>query len=225
MATVARPINPFPNSPAQRLILHGVPWTTYERLLTDYLDVQAPRFAFDRGTLEIVMTLSSDHEEIKRALELLVDLMTGELEIDARSVGGMTFRRAAVERGFEPDSSYYIQTAGAVQGRRIDPEVDPPPDLIIEIDLTSDSLIKDPLYAGLEIPEVWRFDGERVSIRLLRDGAYHEAPASLALPLLTGTVLNGFLAEFLALPRHRWQRSVQEWVRRHGAPARPISPP
>jgi Uma2 family endonuclease len=225
MATVAHPITSLPRSSAQRLLLHEVPWKTYERLLDDYAGRQAPRFAFDRGTLEIVMTLSSDHEKIKRALELLIDLITGELEIDAESVGGMTFRRAAVQRGFEPDSSYYIQTASAVAGRRIDPEVDPPPDLIIEIDLTTDSQIKDPLYAGLEIPEVWRFDGERVSIRLLRDGAYDEAPASLALPLLTGDVLNGFLAEFQALPRHRWQRSVQEWVRRQAAPARQLSSP
>lgn len=207
--------------PPDRVILHGVSWRTYESLLADYPDCPAPRFAYDRGTLEIVVTTSGEHETTKRTLELVIDLVAAGLGLDVLPVGEMTYRREDLQRGFEPDSSYYIQRAPLLRGRRIDPAVDPPPDLIIEIDVTSDSLRKFPLYAGLGVPEVWRFDGERVAIHVLLAGAYEESSSSVALPALSSEALNRFLADGRTLPHPVWLQSVLAWARQQGGAASP----
>lgn len=219
--TVQRPAGTV--RPPERVVIHGVSWRTYESLLDDFPDCQAPRFAYDRGTLEIVVTISSEHEETKRTIELLVDLIAGGLGTDIRRVGGMTVRREDVQQGFEPDSSYYIQRAALVRGRRIDPAVDPPPDLIIEIDVTSDSFRKFPLFAGLGIPEVWRFDGERITIHALRAGTYEESSASLALPVLSSEALNRFLEDSRTLPPSDWLLSVLAWAQQLDRTERPSS--
>ena len=91
-----------------------------------------------------------------------------ELGIEAEDLGSTTFRREDLERGFEPDSCFYIQNEKEIRGNvRIDPAVDQPPDLVIEIDITSPSLNKLPIYARMGVPEVWRYDGERMAILVL----------------------------------------------------------
>lgn len=142
-------------SPAeQRVLLSNVSWETYERLLEDHQDSSAPRFTFDRGMLEI-MSPSPEHEKLNRRIAQLVLAVTEKMGIESEDLGSTTFRRKDLERGFEPDSCFYIQNEERVRGKdRIDPSVDPPPDLVIEIDLTSPSINKLPVYAPLEIPEV-----------------------------------------------------------------------
>jgi Uma2 family endonuclease len=219
--TIQTPHGAVQRPPAERVVLHNVSWRTYESLLADYPNCQAPRFAYDRGTLEIVVTILSEHEEPNRTLAFLIESVAAELDIDFRSVGGMTYRREEAQRGFEPDSSFYIQSAPLVRRRRIDPAVDPPPDLIIEIDVTSDSLRKFPLYAGLGIPEVWRYDGGRVAIHLLRGDAYEESATSSALPILTSKVVNRFLEQSTSLPRPAWLRAVRDWAQQQAVTERP----
>ncbi|MDP9356919.1 MAG: Uma2 family endonuclease, partial [Chloroflexota bacterium] len=107
--------------PEQRILLRNVAWETYERLLADHLDSSAPRFAYDRGLLEIVRP-STEHETVNRTLALLVEVVAEELGIDVLNVGSMTFRRQDLQRGFEPGSSFYIQHESSVRGRtQIDP--------------------------------------------------------------------------------------------------------
>jgi Uma2 family endonuclease len=219
MATTAPPASrtaaPFGG---ERIILHGVPWETYERLLTDYADRRVPRFNYDRGRLEIVVALSTEHEETNRTLAFMVGVVTAELTVDVRDVGGMTYHRAEIERGFEPDSSFYIQHEPQVRERRqIDLSIDPPPDLVIEIDVSRDSLPKLPLYATFGVPEVWRYDGERVRIHVLQAESYQESAVSRVLPPMTGEAINRFLGARRTLPSSAWVRLVQEWARRQGA--------
>ena len=224
--TVERPPATVQVAPERRVVLRGVSWATYEALLADFVDCPAPRFAYDRGTLEIVVTLSTEHEETNRTLAFLVGIAAAELAIDMRNVGGMTFRRADIERGFEPDSGFYIQHEAHIRGRKqIDLAIDPPPDLVIEIDVTRDSLPKLPLYAGFGIPEVWRYDGERVVIQVLQADAYQESAVSRALPPLTGEAINRFLAESRTRPSSVWVRSVRDWARQQDVGNRPTSSP
>jgi Uma2 family endonuclease len=212
--------------PDQRIVLRGVSWGTYRALLADFVDCQTPRFVFDRGTLEIVVTLSSGHEETKRTIEFLIDLVAGGLGIDVMRVGGMTFHRADIERGFEPDSCYYIQHLPEVRGReQIAPAIDPPPDLVIEIDVTRDSLPKLPLFAEFGIPEVWRHDGERVIIHVLQADGYQESAASQALPALTSETINRFLAEAQIQGSSEWMLSVLAWARQHRVPDQRLPSP
>lgn len=197
-----------------RLILHGVSWATYESLLADFQDSHAAHFAYDRGTLEI-MAPSAKHEEPNRALSLLVDLVTGEWDIEIRRLGSTTFTRRDLSKGFEPDSCFYIQNIERVHDKEeIDLAVDPPPDLVIEIDITSPSLNKFPIYVAVGVPEVWRYQDGRVQIFQQTDEQYTAVEQSIVLPPLTSTVLTQFLEESRTLRSPDWLRRVQEWAQK-----------
>ncbi|MGF1471211.1 MAG: Uma2 family endonuclease [Rubrobacteraceae bacterium] len=201
-------------SPAeQRVLLSNVSWETYEALLADHRSSSAPRFFFDRGMLEIVSP-SSEHEKLNRRIAQLVLAVTEEMSIEAEDFGSTTFRREDLERGFESDSCFYIQNEERVRGKdRIDLTVDPPPDLVIEIDITSPSINKLPIYAQLGVPEVWRYDGEKLGILKLGDDGYAEVPESTALPSLTGSVLTGLVERSKSSRRTVWLREVRQKVR------------
>jgi Uma2 family endonuclease len=202
---------------AQCVILYGISWETYERLLAEHQESSGTHFTYDRGRLEI-MVLSAKHEAVKHVLALLVEVLAEELNIDVYGLGSTTFRRADLERGFEPDACFYIQQEALVRGKdEIDLTVDPPPDLIIEIDITSPSLNKFPVFAALGIPEVWRYNGARVSCFRLEGDEYIERAESVALPKVTNAALTEFVEQDKRLKRTAWLRRVREWVRQiHG---------
>lgn len=208
MATVVSPKE-------ERIILRGVSWQTYERLLTDLEDQSAPRLTYDRGVLEI-MSPTTEHEESNRAIALLVEVLAEELGNDLRNLGSTTFSRADLERGFEPDSCFYIQNAERIEGKvRLDMKVDPPPDLVVEIDITNSSLNKLPIFAQFRVPEVWRYDGEELTIFQLTQGEYVELEESVAFPLLTWDQLTQFIEESKSVRRTIWLRRLRDWVHQH----------
>lgn len=196
----------------QRVILPGVSWETYERLLADFQDSHAAHFAYDQGKLEI-MVLSAEHEEDKDVLTLLVNVLAEEMDIDVRSFGSTTFQREDLERGFEPDACFYIAHEAQVRGKKkLDLAIDPPPDLVIEIDITSPSLNKFSIFAAMRIPEVWRYDGEMLTIFTLAGDEYIERIESVALPTVTSNVLSNFVRDSKQMKRTAWLRRVREWV-------------
>ena len=211
----ALPLVPQPPSSEvpQCVILPGVSWETYQRLLVDFQDSHAAHFAYDQGRLEI-MVLSAEHEEDKDVLTLLVNVLAEEMGIDVRSFGSTTFQREDLGRGFEPDGCFYVAHEARVRGKRkLDLAVDPPPDLVIEIDITSPSLNKFPLFAALRVPEVWRYDGTRLQVFTLAEDEYVERIESVALPTVTGAVLSNFVEEGKQMQRTAWLRQVREWAR------------
>ncbi len=202
-----------PAAIGQRVILPGVSWATYERLLADFQDSHTAHFTYDRGVLEI-MVLSAKHENLNRTLSLLVEVIAEELEIDIARFGSTTFKRADLDKGFEPDSCYYIKNEEHVRGKeKIDLSVDPPPDLVIEIDITNPSLDKLPIYARVGVPEVWRYDARNLTIFQLEDEHYQTVENSLAFPVLTTEVTTGFLAVSTELKSTTWLRRVRKWAR------------
>src|SRR2546426_281851 len=150
-------------STEQRVVLTGVSWETYERLLADYEDRPGTRFSYDEGTLEI-MVRSARHEQPNRTLAMLVEVLTEEFGMDLYHLGSMTFKREELHKGFEPDSAFYIGPSSAVGDRDVDPAVDPAPDLSIEVDISSLSLNRFPIFAAFGVREVWRYDGSRLAI-------------------------------------------------------------
>jgi len=199
-----------------RVILHGVSWETYERLLDERGDSHAAHFAYDQGELEI-MVPSEIHEEPNRTLATLIEVLAEELNIDLRRLGSTTFRRDDLHKGFEPDSCFYIQNETRVRGKvKLDLTIDPPPDLIIEIDVTSPSLNKFPIYAKLGIPELWRYKNNQVQIFALINGQYVEVDRSIAFPLLTNVMTTQFITESAVLTSTLWLRRVRQWVREAG---------
>lgn len=200
-------------SPAaeQRVTLQ-VSWETYERLLAEHPDAAGPRFTYDEGTLEI-MVVSASHETPNRILARLVDEVAVELGINAYPLGSTTFKREELLKGFEPDSAFYIGRRSVLWDTEVDAAVDPPPDLVIEIDVSRSSLPRFPIFAAFGVPEVWRYDGTRVSIWRLEAGRYVEAERSTALPVVTGPLATRFLEESRTLPSTEWVRRVREWAR------------
>jgi Uma2 family endonuclease len=202
-------------SPAeQRVVLHNIGWNTYERLLADHENNSAPRFTYDRGELEI-MSPSPEHEKFNRRIAQLVLVVAEDLGIEAEDLGSTTFRREDLERGFEPDSCFYIQNEERVRGKdRIDLSVDPPPDLVIEINITNPSFSKLPIYAQIGVPEVWRYDGERMTILVLEESDYAETSESIVLPPVTSNVLTDFVEKSKTTTRTAWLKEVREWARK-----------
>jgi len=195
------------------VVLEHVSWETYECLLADYDDQAGPRFTYDNGRLEIKM-LSISHEEPNRTLAQLVEILAEESDLDLRRLGSTTFLRKDLLKGFEPDSCFYIQNADAITGKaKLDLKSDPPPDLVIEVDVTSGSMNKFPIFAALRVPEVWRYKNGQVMIYRLEGESYEEAEQSLALPLLTSEMATQFLAESLEMKSTVWLRHVREWAR------------
>lgn len=202
-------------SPAeQRVVLRNISWDTYESLLESHESSSAPRFTYDQGEMEIVSP-SPEHERLNRRIALLVQALTEEIGIESEDLGSTTFRREDLERGFEPDSCFYIQNEEQVRGKdRIDLAVDPPPDLVIEVDITSPSINKLPIHAQLGVPEVWRYDGVKLEILRLGDARYAEVTESTVLLSLTSSVLTGLMERSKSLRRTVWLREVREAARK-----------
>ncbi len=208
---------PAVNTPVQQIVLDHVSWETYESLLADYVDSSVPHFTYDRGKLEIVSP-SIPHETDSQTLGLLIELVAAEWETNIRNVGSATFKRKDLQRGFEADMTFYIHHEGQVRDKqRIDLSVDPPPDLLIEIEVTNSAIAKLPIYAEIGVPEVWRIDGDRVTVLALDAGDYRESAQSISLPPLDGDILSRFLVESRTMPRTGWIRAVRAWALEHAA--------
>ncbi len=199
--------------PEQRVVLEDVSWGTYEHLLSDHLEKSVPRFTFDRGRLEI-MSPSSEHEEYKQALTILVVMLADGLGIDIRNLGSTTFKRSELDRGFEADVCFYVQSAARMHGKlHIDLAVDPAPDLVIEIEVTAPGLNKLPVYADFHVPEVWRYDGSRLVILHLSGHEYVESSKSLAFPQASPDDISRLVRQGVFLKSTEWLTELRNWVR------------
>jgi Uma2 family endonuclease len=196
-----------------RVLLHNISWQTYQSLLDDFATQPAMRLTYDRGELEIRMPLDP-HETYKKLLGRLVEALTEELGIEIRSLGSRTCDREDLSRGLEPDQCYYIQNESAVWDKKqIDLTTDPPPDLAIEIDITSSSINRMDIYADLGIPEVWRYDGRSLVINNLRGKQYQVCDRSIAFPLLTASDLERFLELKKTTKENALIRIFRTWIR------------
>jgi Uma2 family endonuclease len=197
---------------AQRMVLHNIGWDTYERLLRDHANASVPRFAYDRGALEIMSPLP-EHERLNRAMQLLLPVVAEELGVELYSLGSTTFKREDLQRGFEPDSCFYVQHAASMQGgRRVALDVDPPPDLVIEIDITHPSIDKLSIFAHLGVPEVWRYESGRLDILLLEQDRYLPSSRSRAFPALTSEALTALLPSSFDMADVAWIRGARSWA-------------
>jgi Uma2 family endonuclease len=198
----------------QRVLLRHVSWQTYEYLLADHADASSPRFTYDQGMLEI-MSPSSEHEKLKEVMAAVADIVAEEQQVEFIPLGSATFRRRDLERGTEPDSCFYIQNVERIRGKKeIDLKVDPPPDLVIEVEITTPALPKLPVYARLGVPEIWLHDGRAPRILRLSAGQYEDTDRSGVLPYLTESVLAEFVEKNATLTTLAWRRLVREWARK-----------
>jgi Uma2 family endonuclease len=198
---------------AQRFVLHDIDWEGYQTFLK-VLEDRPIRLTYDRGTLEL-MTPLSIHERYKALIGRMIDAITEELDVRMVAVGSTTFYREKLKRGLEPDQCYYFSNADKVADwARIDLDVDPPPDLAVEIDVTNDSRRRLAIYAALRIPEVWRYDGERLEVLKLQDpDAYHIVPQSEIFPFVPMEEIGRFLHQYSIGDDTQWARAFRQWFR------------
>ncbi len=206
------------SAPEARVVLHDVSWSLYEQILAEHDEKSSPRFTYDRGELEIFV-LSYEHEGLNRLINDLVAVLGLEWNVEYCNAGSTTFKREDLERGFEPDSCFYVQRAAQIAGKkRLDLTIDPPPDLVVEIDVTHSSLDKLALFAAVGVPEVWRYDGQRLRVLGLAGERYVELERSRALPLLRSAHLVELLEASQQMPRTAWLRRVRTWAQMQGEP-------
>jgi Uma2 family endonuclease len=201
----------------QRVVLHNMSWETYERILSEHVNSSAPRFTFDHGELEI-MSPSAEHENYSRKIDELVVSLADERDVEVGVFGSTTFRRQDFERGFEADACFYFRNLDRVLGKNeLDMTVDPPPDLVFEVDVTSPSIPKLPIFAEFGVPEVWRFKSGRLFIYILKAGGYEDADESEILPGLRADALSQLLVQGQRLSATAWRRLARAWAREHYA--------
>lgn len=199
----------------QKLILQGVGWDFYERLLEEFADTNGIHFAYDDGFLEIEVPLF-EHERPNRILQDLVATICVEKQVEIINAGSTTFRKQARAKGCEPDTAFYIQNERQIRGlNEIDLNVNPPPDLVIEVDVTSPSLNKLPIYAALGVPEVWLYKGTKIIFYKLFGGVYDETQTSVALPMLDSKTATQFLQRGLTESYTKWIREIREWINKN----------
>ena len=197
MVNSAQTINYFPPNDGGVLqvpfvVLHHVTWQTYQALLADMGEHRSARLAYDRGTLEIKMP-SKLHELINRLLERIITTLTEELGMNVVSLGSTTLDSEEVEQGVEPDSCFYIQNAERVNPEDTAPPQDFPPDLVVEVDITSSSRSRLNIYRVMGVPEIWRYSLQGLAILQLRQGEYLECEYSSIFALLSVEILENFL--------------------------------
>lgn len=218
MSTVAPPAG------ASVAVLHEVDWSLYTRLLRAFDARRGFRLTYDRGTLEIMSPLWQ-HEEVKELIGRFIDVLTEELNLACRLGGSVTLRRRRKRRGLEPDRCYWIAHAPQLQGKhQLDLRVDPPPDLAVEIDVTSSSIDRMSLYAALGVPEVWRLSTGGIAFHVLESGAYQIRANSLSFPRLASADLPAFLAQWGQTDDTAIVRQFRQWVQ-HQLLSRPTPPP
>ena len=209
-AAIASPPAVYPD---ERVVVRRVSWETYERLLADDERRRVPRITFDRGVMELV-TPSKPHELDSKTIIRFVDIAAILLGIPVQSTGSTTFRRADLEQAFEADGSLYVQNEARVRTHReADLNIEPPPDVVLEMEVSRSAIDKLRLYARMGVPEVWRCDGERVSMFLLDGETYRESTASAAIPALTAEVLTRFMISSRTMPSTEWGQAVMAWAR------------
>lgn len=174
----------------QSVVLHNISWNSYKQISDSLQDETPAHFTFDRGKLEI-MVLSLKHENLKKILAMLFERLSEALDIEIFAGGSTTFQRQDLERGFEPDECYYVKNADVMRGKdNVNLDFDPPPDLTIEIDVKHSSLNRMSIFAAIGISEVWRYDGEILTIYLLEDNDYETSNTSSVLPNVTAKRLS-----------------------------------
>ncbi|MEM9217447.1 MAG: Uma2 family endonuclease [Cyanobacteria bacterium P01_F01_bin.150] len=196
----------------QRMVLYNVSWQLFETLLDELGETSNVRLAYDQGTLELMSPLMP-HEHTKRLLERFVGVISEELDIDIRSAGSLTCKREDLLKGLEPDSGFYIQNELQVRHKEhIDLDIDPPPDLMIEVDFSNSSLNKDSIYLGLGVPELWRYTRGSLTIRWLVEGRYEQRDTSAAFPNLPLTIIPKFIEQSLAVGEAKTVKAFRKWV-------------
>ena len=166
--------------PGQQLLVEDVNWQQFESILAELGERRASRLSYSNGRLEIMVPLP-EHEKAKEIIGDMIKILLEARQIAFESLGSTTLKNERMSQAVEPDTCFYIQNQAAVIGKnRLDMSVDPPPDLAIEIDLTSRTQLDN--YQILGVPELWRYARRGLQINVLQAEQYIESDVSPTFP-------------------------------------------
>ena len=178
----------------QRVMLRGLSWDAYLQILNALPQSRAARLTYDDGILEITVPLEL-HEFSGRLIERFIWTLVEMMGLKIKTMGSTTMNYPNLKKGAEPDNAYYIQNQPLVKGRNVDFSQDPPPDLVVEVDITHTDIAKNQFYASLKVPEFWRFNGKIWRIYQLQESVYVEVEVSPIFPQVPKERLYTFLEQ------------------------------
>ncbi len=191
------------------VLFRNATWELYHKLREDVDASQ--QIVYDGNSIEVMASpVSLRHEDDKKLIARLFELYCFIRNVPVRGVGSLTLSSEQIDRGAEADEAYYVLAKPpSLKENRTNLLVHNPPDLVIEIDLTSHTVSKEPAFAAMGIAELWRWENSDLDVRRLRDGAYASVESSVLLPNLP--ILK--LAEMTRLGRRKPQHEVlQRWA-------------
>jgi Uma2 family endonuclease len=194
--------------------IESLSWQAYKDFLAAWGD-QHVRHIYDQGLLEIMSPLKS-HDWIKRLISRFIETLALDQNIAIQSIGSTTITSDECEKGFEADEAYYIANEPKVRGKlEFEPDVDPPPDLIIEVDVTHSSKSRLPLFAAMKVPEIWCHDAQQLVFMVrTRQGRYRVVTRSKAFPFLEPDDIVRFLDLYGSMTENDLVRRFVRWARR-----------
>ncbi|MEO1144616.1 MAG: Uma2 family endonuclease [Cyanobacteria bacterium J06638_22] len=195
----------------RRVVFRDLDWQRYQTIQKALGKHSGTRLTYDQGLLEITKSLE-EHEFAVRLIESFIRVLVVELGMELKTLGSTTLERKVLERSAEPDSAYYIQNQALVTGRSVNLENDPPPDLVVEVDITHTDINKLRFYASMGVPEFWRYNGETWRIYQLQGDRYTETDTSPTFPKVPKVKLYEFLAE-ARQDEVAAEMKLREWVR------------
>lgn len=195
----------------KRVPLYNVSWSAYEQILTALGDKRAVRLTYYEGILEITMP-SEEHEHASRLIELFIRILVVEANLNLKALGSTTLKHSGLQTSPEPDNCYYIQNEPLVRGKKVNLAVDPPPDLVVEVDIAHSDIDKLGLYARLGVPEFWRYNGKKLTIYQLQVGQYQLVETSSTFPWIKKTDLYQFLENCQIKGEVQAEKDFRTWV-------------
>ncbi len=196
----------------ERVYLQDVSWETYRQIVEDQMGKRSLRLTYDDGDLEI-MVVSYKHENYSFTLGEIVSTISDWLELDFVAAGSTTFRGEKKKKGFEGDGSFYFKNAQVIRGKsEIDLNIDPSPELVIEVDITHGSLSKFSILAAVGVEEIWRFDGEGMKFYRLQGENYEEVTESVCLRGVKSETVTELLFAAEEMKRSEWLKLVHKLI-------------
>ncbi len=197
--------------PGQKILLQEVTWEEFEQILDELGENRPARIAYHPHTLEI-MTPLPEHESNKEIISDLIKALLEELDIEFYTLGSTTFKNELMKQGIEPDNCFYIENEAIIRGKdSLDLTVEPPPDLALEIDVTSRTHPE--IYARLGVPELWRFERGELQINILENDNYQEVEFSPHFPDFTlKKIIPHYLKQVKVVGRNKAMKAFRNWV-------------
>lgn len=217
MATTTMANVPTAVEPEQRLIIDRVDWDQYAAISDALGERHKPRLIYLDGSLTFLVT-SFMHDWLSEWLNLLVVAVANGCGITWKVAGQATFRSKALNVGVEGDKTYYFGVhAEQMQGQRdIDLATQPPPDLVIEVEVSHPADRSLAIWGRLGVPEVWRFNAEKGTVGFWsrrEDGTYAPIDRSANLPMLTPEDIRDQIQLADSLLDSVWYAQLSDWVR------------